>query len=80
MHSADVDSDGFDEVILGSCVIDQNGTGLWSTGLQHPDHCYVGDLDPEQEGLEIYYGIEKIMVDARMACVTLALPIPSALM
>jgi len=58
MHAADVDADGRDEVILGSAVIDDNGTALWSTGLGHPDHAYVGDIDPTRPGLEIYYGIE----------------------
>jgi len=58
MHAADVDNDGRDEVIIGSAVIDDNGSSLWSTGLGHPDHCYVGDLDPKRPGLEIYYGIE----------------------
>ncbi|MFQ6097414.1 MAG: carbohydrate binding domain-containing protein [Armatimonadota bacterium] len=58
MHSADVDGDGRDEVILGSCVVDDNGQGLWATGLGHPDHCYVGDVDPSRPGLEVYYGIE----------------------
>ncbi len=61
MHCADVDMDSRDEVILGSCVVNDNGVGLWSTGLQHPDHCYVGDIDPTRPGLEIYYGIEGIM-------------------
>jgi rhamnogalacturonan endolyase len=61
MHCADVDSDGCDEVLLGSCVIDQNGQGLWSTGLQHPDHFYIGDIDPGHPGLEIYYGLEGIL-------------------
>jgi rhamnogalacturonan endolyase len=58
IHSADIDEDGCDEVILGSCVIDQNGRGLWSTGLSHCDQCYVGELDPTHPGLEISYGIE----------------------
>jgi hypothetical protein len=39
-------------------VVDDNGSPLWSTGLGHPDHAYVGDLDPRRPGLEIYYGIE----------------------
>ncbi len=59
MHCADVDGDGCDEVILGSSVIDHTGHGLWTTGLGHPDHCYVGDIDPAHPGLEIYYGIER---------------------
>jgi len=59
MHAADVDADGCDEVLIGSAVIDDNGTDLWSTGLGHPDHFYLGDLDPARPGLEIYYGIER---------------------
>jgi hypothetical protein len=58
MHAADVDGDGRDEVFLGSAVLDDNGVGLWSTGLGHPDHHYVGDIDPDNPGLEVYYGIE----------------------
>lgn len=58
MHCADVDGDGRDEVVLGSLVLDDDGTLLWTTGLGHPDHCYAGDIDPELPGLEIYYGIE----------------------
>jgi len=58
MHAADVDSDGRDEVLLGSSVLDDDGTVLWSTGLGHPDHFYVGDIDPGRPGLEIYYGME----------------------
>ncbi len=58
MHAADVDGDGRDEVFLGSAVLDDNGVGLWSTGLGHPDHHYVGDIDPASPGLEVYYGIE----------------------
>jgi len=58
MHAADVDADGKQEVVIGSAVIDHDGTALWTTGLGHPDHCYVGDIDPDRAGLEIYYGIE----------------------
>jgi rhamnogalacturonan endolyase len=72
MHCADIDSDGRDEVLLGSLVLDDNGGLLWSTGLGHPDHFYLGDLDPRHPGWEIYYGIETrrkqngmCMVDAK---------------
>ena len=58
MHGADVDGDGRDEVVLGSIVLDDMGKVLWCTGMGHPDHSYVGDLDPRRPGLEIYYGIE----------------------
>jgi len=58
LHAADVDDDGRDEVLLGSATLDDNGAPLWTTGLGHPDHFYLGDLDPARPGLEIYYGIE----------------------
>ncbi|MBI5831735.1 MAG: hypothetical protein HZB16_05395 [Armatimonadetes bacterium] len=57
-HAADLDADGRDEVVLGSMVLDDNGAPLWCTRLGHPDHMYLGDLDPRRPGLEIYYGIE----------------------
>lgn len=58
MHAVDVDGDGRDEVFLGSSVLDDNGVGLWSSGMGHPDHHYVGDIDPTHPGLEVYYGME----------------------
>lgn len=57
-HAADVDNDGREEIVLGSIVLDDDGHPLWTTGLGHPDHAYVGDIDPDRPGLEIYYGIE----------------------
>ena len=71
-QAVDLDADGRDELLLGSVVLDDNGVPLWSTGLGHPDHAYIGDLDPHRPGLEIYYGIEPrrqtygmVQVDAR---------------
>lgn len=58
MHAADVDGDGRDEVILGSAVLDDNGKGLWTRGVGHPDGCHVGDIDPARPGLEIFCAIE----------------------
>ncbi len=58
MHSGDVDADGKQEVVIGSTVIDDDGTALWTTGLGHPDHTYLGDIDPDRPGLEIYFGLE----------------------
>lgn len=51
---ADIDGDGKDEIVYGAMVVDDNGTGLYSTGLGHGDALHVGDLDPEREGLEIF--------------------------
>jgi len=40
----DVDGDGRDEVILGSSVIDDNGSPLWSTGHGHPDRLLIAPI------------------------------------
>lgn len=56
--AADVDNDGRDELVLGAAVLDDTGRGLWSLEMGHPDICYVGDIDPANPGLEIYYGFE----------------------
>ena len=51
---ADVDDDGKDEIIYGSCAIDDNGEGLYTTGLGHGDAFHVSDLDPQRPGLEVF--------------------------
>ncbi|MCX2679813.1 rhamnogalacturonan lyase [Galbibacter sp. EGI 63066] len=51
---ADVDNDGKDEVVYGAMTIDDDGTGLYSSGLGHGDAMHVGDLVPKREGLEIW--------------------------
>ena len=51
---ADVDEDGKDEIIYGSCVIDHDGTGLYTTGLGHGDAIHVGNFIPSRAGLEIF--------------------------
>lgn len=50
----DVDGDGRDEIIYGSCTIDDNGQGLYSTALGHGDALHVSDLDPTHPGLEVF--------------------------
>ena len=61
---ADVDGDGRDEIIYGSMVVDDDGRGLFSTGLRHGDALHVGDLDPGRPGLEVY-GIHENEANAR---------------
>jgi len=56
--SADVDGDGRDELVIGAAVLDDNGKGLWSLEMGHPDVCYVADIDPTNPGLEVFYGFE----------------------
>ena len=50
----DVDGDGRDEIIYGSCCIDDNGRGLWNSGLGHGDAMHVCDIDPNRSGLEVW--------------------------
>ncbi|GAB6165704.1 rhamnogalacturonan lyase [Thermostilla marina] len=68
MHADDVDGDGKQEVVLGSAVLDDDGKELWSTGLGHPDHVYVGEIDPDRPGLEIYYGLERRQQEGNGMC------------
>ncbi|HOJ60597.1 MAG TPA: silent information regulator protein Sir2 [bacterium] len=56
--SADVDRDGRDELVLGAAVLDDDGQGLWTLKMGHPDICYVADIHPGHPGLEIFYGFE----------------------
>lgn len=51
---ADVDDDGRDEIIYHAMVVDDDGKGLYTTGLRHGDALHVGDLDPERPGLEVF--------------------------
>lgn len=51
---ADVDGDGKDEIVYGAATIDDNGRGLYSTGLGHGDALHVTDLDPDRPGLEVF--------------------------
>ncbi|MCR8666956.1 rhamnogalacturonan lyase [Aestuariibaculum sp. M13] len=50
----DLDGDGFDEIQFGSCAIDHDGTGLYSTEFGHGDAAHLGDFDPTRKGLEYF--------------------------
>lgn len=54
LTAADVDGDGKDEIVFGAATIDDNGKGLYSTGLGHGDALHVSDVDPERPGLEVF--------------------------
>ncbi len=56
--TADVDNDGRDELVIGAAVIDDNGRGLWTLEIGHPDAFYVADIVPDNPGLECFFGIE----------------------
>lgn len=54
LSCADVDGDGKDEILYGSCAVDNDGSLLYSTGLGHGDAMHVSDLIPSRPGLEVY--------------------------
>ncbi len=56
---ADADGDGKDEIIFGAMAVDDDGTGMYSTGFRHGDAIHVSDLDPDVPGLE-RFGIHEI--------------------
>ncbi|GAA1875548.1 hypothetical protein GCM10009751_39100 [Myceligenerans crystallogenes] len=51
---ADVDGDQKDEIVFGAMVVDDDGEGLYATGLGHGDALHVSDFDPATDGLEVY--------------------------
>jgi fibronectin type 3 domain-containing protein/lysophospholipase L1-like esterase len=51
---ADVDRDGKDEIVYGQIVIDDDGKGLYNTGLGHGDAQHLSDLIPDRPGLEVF--------------------------
>lgn len=55
---ADLDGDGKDEVMYGSCAFDDDGTGLWTSGLGHGDANHVGKFLPNREGMQVYHCLE----------------------
>lgn len=55
----DVDNDGKDEIVYGQMTVDDNGTGLFTTGIGHADALHVSDLDPSRPGLEVFSIQEK---------------------
>lgn len=68
MVAGDVDGDGRDEILLGGCMLDDNGTLLWSAGIGHPDKTYLTDIDPARPGMEVYLCGEVWHDDGRGVC------------
>ncbi len=50
----DVDGDGKHEITYGAAAIDDNGTGLYSTGLGHGDALHMSDMNPDRPGQEVW--------------------------
>lgn len=47
----DIDKDGKDEIIYGSCAIDHDGKGLYSKQLGHGDALHLGMFNPDIDEL-----------------------------
>lgn len=54
LRVGDVDGDGCDEIIYGSCAIDHNGSGLYSTGMGHGDAMHLTAFDPQSAKLQVW--------------------------
>lgn len=83
-YAVDLDYDGRDEIILGSAILDDNGSPLWTTGKGHPDGVFFGDLMPARPGHEIGYIMETpqktdgiCYVDAKTGKVLWGLDVPT---
>lgn len=66
LAAADVDHDGYDEIIAGSLTLDHDGTILYAMDGamgrdlgSHGDAMHVGAFDPEREGLQ-KFGVHEV--------------------
>jgi rhamnogalacturonan endolyase len=50
----DIDEDGRDEIVYQAMVVDDDGTGLYSSGLRHGDAMHLADIDPDRPGQEVF--------------------------
>ncbi|MDH6342402.1 rhamnogalacturonan endolyase [Parabacteroides sp. PFB2-12] len=54
LRVGDVDGDGCDEIIYGSCAIDHDGTGLYNTRMGHGDAMHLTQFDPSNPRLQVW--------------------------
>lgn len=50
----DIDGDGRDEIVYGACAIDHDGTGMYSTGLEHGDTMHLGKFTTKTPNLDFF--------------------------
>lgn len=54
LRVGDVDGDGCDEIVYGSCTIDHDGRGLYTTGMGHGDAMHLTQFDPSNPKLQVW--------------------------
>ena len=54
LRVADVDGDGCDEITYGSMAIDNDGRGLYNTGMGHGDAIHLMAFDPRSQRLQVW--------------------------
>ena len=54
LRVADVDGDGCDELTYGSMAIDNDGRGLYNTGMGHGDAIHLTVFDPTTDELQVW--------------------------
>ena len=54
LRVGDVDGDGCDEIIYGSCAIDHNGEGLYTTRMGHGDAMHMTQFLPDKRGFQVW--------------------------
>jgi rhamnogalacturonan endolyase len=54
----DIDRDGKDEIVYGAMAVDDNGNGIYSTGLRHGDALHVSQFDPANPD-QLVWGIHE---------------------
>jgi len=54
LRVADVDGDGRDEITYGSMAVDNDGTGLYSTGFGHGDALHLTAYRPLDDALQVW--------------------------
>ncbi|MBS1369022.1 MAG: rhamnogalacturonan lyase [Lentisphaeria bacterium] len=54
LRVGDVDGDGKDEIVYGQCTIDHDGTGLYSTRMNHGDAIHLTQFFPDFPGLQVW--------------------------
>lgn len=50
----DVDGDGLDEIVYGAMAVDHDGSGMYSTGLEHGDCMNLGNFTPNTPNLDFF--------------------------